>query len=93
MQIADEPVRCSGMCTGIFCNSCIEQVCNKHGGTGTCPSCKKSNTVFSKDLILRNQILKHQVYCPNKGTTSTTTTTTTSKKKRKNCQDDMCQWI
>ena len=25
MQVADEPVRCSGLCGGIFCNACMRQ--------------------------------------------------------------------
>ena len=65
MQVADEPVRCSGMCAGIFCNGCLGKALK---GNKTCPSCNKARTSAMKDVVLRNQIMKHQVYCLNKHT-------------------------
>ena len=62
MQVADNPVRCSSMCAGIFCERCMQQSLARDA---SCPSCKKANITALKDVVLRNQIMKHQVYCLN----------------------------
>ena len=64
MQVADEPVRCSGLCAGIFCGGCMQQSLAR---SRSCPSCKKADITAPKDVILRNQIMSNQVYCINKG--------------------------
>ena len=64
MQVADEPVRCSGLCAGIFCNGCMQQALARNR---SCPSCKKADITAPKDVILRNHIMNNQVYCLNKG--------------------------
>ena len=60
MQIADDPVRCSGLCAGILCNGCMQQALTR---SDSCPSCKMNDITAPNDVVLRNQIMKHQVYC------------------------------
>ena len=47
-----------------LCNGCLGKALK---GNKTCPSCKKARTAM-KDVMLRNQIMKHQVYCIDKHT-------------------------
>ena len=89
MQVADEPVRCSGLCAGIFCGGCMQQALR---GKKTCPSCKKARIKALKDMVLRNQIMKHQVYCLNKGSADEATKTSNNR-KRKASSDETCTWI
>lgn len=86
MQIADEPVRCSGMCAGIFCNGCMTLALAR---SRSCPLCTKTNITAFKDVVLRNQIMKHEVNCVNKGQAIVATTTT---RKRKANPNDKCTW-
>ena len=58
MQVADEPVRCSGLCAGIFCGGCMQQSLARNR---SCPSCKKARITALKDVVLRNMIMKNQV--------------------------------
>ena len=87
MQIADEPVRCSGMCAGIFCNGCMQQALTR---STSCPLCTKTNITVFRDVVLRNQIMKHQVNCINKSTIAAVATST---RKRKASPNDKCIWI
>ena len=86
MQIADDPVRCSGLCAGIFCNGCMQQALR---GKKTCPSCNLATSAALKDVVLRNQIMKHQVYCTNK---SNGWTVKSSNRKQKAAPDQKCKW-
>jgi hypothetical protein len=88
MQVADEPVRCSGLCAGIFCGGCMQQALR---GKKTCPSCKKARITALKDVVLRNQIMKHQVCCINKGNADDATKTSNNR-KRKASSDEKCTW-
>ena len=88
MQVADEPVRCSGLCAGIFCGGCMQQALRLKK---TCPSCKKARINALKDMVLRNQIMKHQVYCINKGIADEATKTSNIR-KRKASSDEKCTW-
>ena len=91
MNVADNPVRCSGMCAGIFCGGCMRQALARNR---SCPSCKKANITALKDVVLRNQIMKHQVYCiKNSGSGSADEATKTSNnRKRKASSDEKCTW-
>ena len=89
MQVADEPVRCSGMCAGIFCNGCMEQALTR---SNSCPSCNREDIAAPKDVILRNQIMKHQVYCINKGSGSDTDKAARTNRKRKASPEEKCTW-
>ena len=88
MQVADEPVRCSGLCAGIFCGGCMQQSLARNR---SCPSCKKNDITAPKDVVLRNQIMKHQVHCINKGNADEVTKTSNNR-KRKATSDEKCTW-
>ena len=87
-NVADEPVRCSGLCAGIFCHGCMEQALTRNN---SCPLCKKPNITAIKDVILRSHILRHHVYCINKGTAEDSSKT--KNKKRKAIPDEKCPWF
>lgn len=84
MNVADDPVRCSGLCAAIFCNDCLKQALTR---ARSCPSCKRSNSQALKDVMIRSQILKHQVYCVNSGREAS------SEEEEKSAPDDKCTWI
>ena len=94
MEVADDPVRCNELCRSIFCNGCMRQALARNN---SCPSCKKANTTAKKDFIARSQILKHDVYCLNKGPDQSDDidqhTSTDSKKRKAAPDDDKCTWI
>jgi len=50
-------------------------------------------TTALKDVLLRNQILKHDVYCLNKGPNIDEHTSTDSRKRKAAPDDDKCTWI
>jgi len=83
-QVADEPTRCIGHCAGIFCNVCMQQALQLKK---SCPFCNRDDITVWRDLVLRNQILKHQVFCIN-GAADTTTD-----RKRKATSADKCTWM
>ena len=87
MNVADSPVRCSGLCAGIFCDGCMRQALVHNS---SCPSCKKANITAPKDVVLRNMIMKHHVYCPNK---SNGWTTIKTNRKQKEALNQKCKWI
>jgi len=87
LQVADEPVRCSGMCAGVFCNGCMQQALTRRSN---CPTCDiETSNVPRRDVVLRNQIMNNQVFCFNDGTDILTTRST---RKRKAAADDKCTW-
>ena len=88
MQVADNPVRCSGLCAGIFCNGCMQQALARNR---SCPSCKKATTAALKDVWLRNHIMKHQVYCINKGNADESIKSSNNR-KGKVSSDEKCAW-
>ena len=91
MQVADELVRCSGMCAGIFCSGCMQRAL---ASSNCCPSCKKRDATALKDVILRNQIMNHQVYCTNINSDLDETTNPTSRKRKSSSSsDEKCTWI
>ena len=57
MQVADEPVRCSGLCAGILCNGCMQQAlaCNR-----SCPSRNQTYRLHINIYIL--QTLFYLIY-------------------------------
>ena len=92
MQVADDPVRCWDLCRGIFCNGCMQQALARNN---SCPSCKIITTAL-KDVMVRSQILKHDVYCLNKGPNQSNDfdqhTSTDSRKRKAAPDDDKCTW-
>ena len=62
--------------------------------SSSCPSCNRSNITASRDVVLRNQILKQQVYCINKATDPPNITYVASNKKnkRKATSSEKCTW-
>ena len=91
MQVADDPVRCSGLCISIFCNGCMRRALVRNN---SCPSCKKANTTSLKDVMVRSQISKNDVYCLNKGNDQSGDidqhTSTDSRKRKAGPDDDKC---
>ena len=85
LQVADDPVRCSGMCSGIFCSGCMQKALTR---SNQCPLCKGEDTRALKDVVVRNQIMKHQVYCIHNDDIENTTD-----RKRKASSDEKCTWI
>ena len=88
LQVADEPVRCSGMCSGIFCNGCMQKALTR---SSQCPLCKGGDTTALKDVVVKNQIMKHQVYCIHYDVNNTDNTTV--RKRKKAVSDEKCTWI
>ena len=87
MQVSDEPVRCNGMCAGIFCDVCMKE-CLAH--IKKCPSCNLKDITAKKDVLVRNQIMKHQVFCIN--SSNTTNQDQATSRKRKASSDVKCSW-
>ena len=99
-HVADELVRCSGYCAGMFCKGCTVQYLSQRGST-KCPVCNIEFVTFSNEPILRGYIDKLQIYCPNNGTNhqaiiDLTHDNTTVGKKRKASPDETeghkCVW-
>jgi hypothetical protein len=88
MQVSDEPVRCDGMCAGIFCDECMKESLTQ---SKKCPSCNVKTAKPKKDVLVRNQIMKHQVFCINSSNNYLDACTTTSG-KRKASSDVNCAW-
>ena len=86
MQVADNPMRCSGMCAGVFCTGCMQQTLRVKK---TCPSCMKSNIIALNDVVLRNLIMKHHVYCINSGAADHASE---AKGEELKSADDKCAW-
>jgi len=93
-QIADEPVRCNSMCSGIYCNGCMQQALNRYN---CCPSCSRNDATALKDEVLRNQTMNHQVYCINNTDIDididTDQATSKSNGYPKESSDSKCSWI
>ena len=85
MQVSDEPVRCNGMCAGIFCNACMEKSLAQ---SKKCPLCNLKDITTKKDVVVRNQIMKHQVFCINSNNNDSIVG-----EKRKTSSDMKCTWI
>jgi hypothetical protein len=61
----------------------------------SCPLCNKAKITASRDVVLKNQILKQQVYCINRATdphTATASANTNNNKKRKATSNEKCSW-
>ena len=60
----------------------------------SCPSYKKARITALKDVVLRNQIMKHQVYCINEGSDDEATKTSNSRKRKASSasSDEKCTW-
>jgi len=87
LNVADEPSRCSSLCGAMFCGDCMKQALQSKK---CCPACNKTKVTATKDVILRNQIMKQSVYCINTNPEDQIITTKTSPTKRKASR---CSWI
>jgi len=87
LNVADEPSRCSGLCGAMFCGDCMRQALVSKK---CCPACNKTKVTATKDVILRNQIMKQSVYCINTNPEDQMITTKSSPNKRKASR---CSWI
>jgi len=97
--VADEPVRCNAMCDAIFCNGCMKKALHDQKKK-TCPNpeCNQLRTkVNPTDVRAKKQILKHDVYCLNKGNDQSDNidqhTCTDSRKRKAAPDDEKCTWI
>lgn len=88
MQVADDATRCSCFCAGIFCNKCINQALTRKK---KCPSCNKDKITASIDVLVRNQIMEHAVFCTNKAVDPDVNDANTDR-KRKASSNEKCTW-
>jgi len=97
-HVADKLVRCSGYCAGMFCKGCTVEYLSR--GSTKCPVCNIESVTLSDEPVLRGQIEKLQIYCPNNGTNQSIIDLThddaTVGKKRKASPDETeshkCVW-
>ena len=100
MQVSDEPVRCNGMCAGIFCDACMKKSLAQ---SKKCPLCNLKDITAKKDVVVRNQIMKRYVFCINSSNDNDNdndndnvndqNNSSASNSERKASSDMKCTWI